>query len=201
MVEDSFFQSTRLAVDNLTHPRSSHYLLPNQPAHHLTLSHVFEPFGSIAQRCFLSRIHDGVIIYKSAFGVVDFRSGEEAFGAFLAMQGRRIQGEKAHWRLEFLDPEDETFGDRLPIIYSEPPLELIRQLDVVARELGRSEDAPSPPAMVGPGRTFETVLEKSRRKVEDSEPHQQPTKLNEKRGGAAAGPIFLKSYARVVRAL
>lgn len=178
--EDSFFRSTRLAVDNLTHFRSGHYLLPNQPVDHHTLSDVFKPFGSTAERYFRSRLHDGVIVYESAFGVVDFSSEEEAHVAFCALQGRRIQGERAHWRLEFLDPEDKTFGERLPIIRSGPPLELIRRLDIVAGEPERTDDAlrpPSPPTSV---RAFETLAKKKKRR---SEQYRPPVKLSEGRGG------------------
>ena len=142
--EDSFFRSTRLAVDNLTHFQSDHYLLPNQPVNHHTLSGVFKPFGSTMERYFLSRLHDGVIVYESAFGVVDFRFEEEARAAFRALQGRRVQGEKAHWRLEFLDPGDPTFGERLPTIHSKSPLELIRRLDAVAGELEQADDTLRP---------------------------------------------------------
>lgn len=77
--------------------------------------------------------------------MVDFHSGEEAHDAFLALQGRRITVEKAHWRLEFLGPADATFGDKLPTINLEPPLKLIRQLDVVSREPDRVVDALCPP--------------------------------------------------------
>ena len=95
MNEDTFFRSTRLAVENLTHLRSSCYLLPNQSA------------------------HDGVTIYGSDFGVVDFRSEEQGHSTFLAFQGGRIQGGEAHWRLEFLDPEDMSFtiGKRSPVAH------------------------------------------------------------------------------------
>lgn len=146
MDEDAFFRSTRLAADNLGHFRSSHYLLLNKPADHRTLGDIFRPFGSTAERHFGSRLHGGVLAYKSAFGVVDFSSEGDALGAFRALQGRRIKGEKAHWRLEFLDPEDVTFGDRLPTIHSEPPLELIRRLDVVAGEPQRIDNIPHPPS-------------------------------------------------------
>ena len=146
MDEDAFFQSTRMAVDNLTHFRSCRYLLPNQPADHHTLSDVFKPFGSTAEQYFSSRLHDGVLVYESAFGVVDFSSEGDALGAFRTLQGRRIKGERAHWRLEFLDPEDVTFGDRLPTIHLEPPLELIRRLDAGAGEPERIDTPhlPSP---------------------------------------------------------
>ena len=176
MDEDSFFRSTRLAVDNLTQPRSGHYLFPNQSTYHRSLSYAFKPFGSATELCFRSRIHGGVIIYESAFGVVDFRSEEEAHDAFLSLQGRRIQGEKAHWRLEFLDPEDLTFGDRLPTIISDPPLESIRQLDAVARESEQVDDTllPSPPPVrVTSARAFETLLRKKRRRAERLELHHR----------------------------
>jgi len=183
MDEDAFFRSTRLAIDNLTHFRSSHYLLPNQPADNRTLGDIFKPFGSTAERHFGSRLHRGVLVYESAFGVVDFSSEEDALGAFRALQGRRIKGEKAHWRLEFLDPEDVTFGDRLPTIHSEPPLELIRRLDVVAGEPERINDTPhlpSPPASV---RAFETLVKKKKRHDERSELYRSRVKVDGRRGG------------------
>ena len=181
MDEDSFFRSTRLAVDNLTRFRSNHHLLPNQPIEHHTLCDVFKPFGSTVERYFQSRLHNGVIVYESAFGVVDFSSEEEAHVAFRALQGRRIRGERAHWRLEFLDPEDETFGERLPTIHSGPPLELIRRLDVFAGELervGETLHSPSPPTSA---RAFETPTKKKKRQVGCSEPCR-PAKPNERRG-------------------
>ena len=181
MDEDSFFRSTRLAVDNLTNSRSSHYLLPNQPVDHSTLGGVFKPFGSTAERYFRSRVHDGVIVYESAFGVVDFSSEEDAHVAFRALQGRRIKGERAHWRLEFQDPKDVTFGERLLTIRSEPPLELMRRLDMVASELeriGGNLRVPPPPASA---QAFETPAKKKRRQAERQELHRPAMKLDRRK--------------------
>ena len=201
MDEDSFFRSTRLAVDNLTHFRSSHYLFPNQPVDDRTLSGVFKPFGSTAERYFRSRLHDGVIVYESAFGVVDFSSEGEALEAFHALQGRRIQGERAHWRLEFLDPEDATFGDRLPTIHSEPPLELIRRLDVVTGELERIYDTLRPPPRPIPVRAFETLVRGKKRQAERSELCRPPMKLAKKRGGVGTVIVSaLKANAKLTQA-
>jgi len=189
--EDAFFRSTRLAVDNLTHFRSSHYLLLNQPVDHHTLSDVFKPFGSTAEQYFGSRLHDGVLVYESAFGVVDFSSVWGALGAFRALQGRRIKGERAHWRLEFLDPEDVTLGDRLPTIHSEPPLDLIRRLDVVAGEPERIDSdtphLPSPPALT---RAFETLVKKKKRQDERQELHRSRMNLYKRRGGVGTPLVF-----------
>jgi len=198
MDEDSFFRSTRLAVDNLTHFRSSRYLLPNQPSGYSTLGRVFKPFRSHAERYFQSRLHDDVIVYESAFGVVDFSTEEDALGAFRALQGRRVRGERAHWRLEFLDPEDVTFGDRLPIIHSKPPLELMRRLDEVVDEQERIADrlrSPSPPASV---RAFETLAKKRKRRAERSELCRP---LDERRGGVGAALLSAaKSNAKLTQA-
>ena len=186
MDEDAFFRSTRLAVDNLTHFRSSYYLLPNQPADHHILSDVFKPFGSTAERYFSSRLHDSVLVYESAFGVVDFSSEVDALGAFRALQGRRVKGESAHWRLEFLDPEDVTFGDRLPTIHSDPPLELIRRLDAVTGEPERIDDTPhlpSPPISV---RAFETLARKKKRQDERPELYRSRMRLDDRRAGVGA---------------
>jgi len=195
--EDAFFRSTRLAVDNLTHFRPSHYLLLNQPVDHHILSDVFKPFGSTVEKYFGSRLHDGVLVYESAFGVVDFSSVWGALGAFRALQGRRIKGERAHWRLEFLDPEDVTFGDRLPIIHSEPPLELIRRLDVVVGEPERIDSdtthLPSPLASV---RAFETLVKKKKRQDERPELHRPRMNLDKRRGGAGA-PLLSAVRANV----
>ena len=185
---DYFFRSTRLAVDNLTQSRSSHYLLPNQPVGHRTLGDVFKPFGSTAERYFQSRLHDGVIVYESAFGVVDFSSEEEAHVAFRALQGRRIQGERAHWRLEFLDPEDGTFGERLPTIHSEPPLELIRRLGVAADEPERIDDSLRPHSSLFSVRAFETPAKKKRR-AGRQELNRPTVKPDGKRGRAGVIPI------------
>lgn len=199
MDEDSYFRSTRLAVDNLTHFRPSPYLFLNQPGNHHTLSNVFKPFGSTVERHFRSRLHDGVIVYESAFGVVDFNSEGEALGAFRALQGRRIQGERAHWRLEFLDPEDVTFGDRLPAIHSKPPLELIRRLDVVAVGQERIDNTLHPPSPLASVRTLEALAKKKKRQAERSELYQPPMKLDEKRGGAGAAiASALKANAKLV---
>ena len=181
--EDSLFRSTRLAVDNLTHPRFSHYLLPNQPVDHPTLGDAFKPFGSTAERYFRSRLHDGVIIYESAFGVVDFSSEEEAHVAFRALQGRRIKGERTHWRLEFTDPEDVTFGERLPTIRSEPPLELIRRLDVVAGELERIGDTIRAPPPSASEQAFEIPAKKRRRQAARQELHRPVVKLDGRKNG------------------
>lgn len=185
MDEDSFFRSTRLAVDNITHFRSNHYLLPNQPLDHLTLSYVFKSFGSTAERYFQSRLHSGLLVYESAFGVVDFNSEEDALGAFRALQGRRIRGEKAHWRLEFLDPDDGTLGDRLPTIHSEPPLDLMHRLDIISGDLERvgTSHSPSPPGSV---RNFETLVKKRMRQAERVDLYRPRMKLDEKRGGVGA---------------
>lgn len=181
--EDAFSRSTRLAVDNLTHFRSSHYLLLNQPIDHHTLRDVFKPFRSIEAQYFGSRLHDGILVYESAFGVVDFSSVWGALDAFRALQGRRIKGERAHWRLEFLDPEDVTFGNRLPTIHSEPPLELILRLDVVAGEPERIDSdtpqLPRPPALV---RAFETLAKKKKRQDERQELHRSRMNLYKRKG-------------------
>ena len=185
MDEDSFFRSTRLAVDNLTHFRSNHYLLPNQSLDHLTLSYVFKPFGSTTERYFQSRLHNGVFVYESAFGVVDFNSEEDALSAFHTFQGRRIRGEKAHWRLEFLDPDDETLGDRLPAIHSEPPLKLMRRLDVVSDESERIRTS-HPPSLPESARAFETSVKQRMRQSERVDPYRPRMKLDERRGGVSA---------------
>lgn len=189
MDEDSFFRSTRLAVDNLTYSRASQYLFPNQPVYHRTFGDVFKPFGSITERYFRSRLHDDVIVYESAFGVVDFSSEEDALDAFRALQGRRIRGEKAHWRLEFLDPDDVTFGDRLPTIHSEPPLELIRRLDAVAGELDRADNTPCPPSPPASVWAPRALAKKKKRRTGRSEPYRLSMKLDERRGGVGAALI------------
>jgi hypothetical protein len=128
---------------------------------------------------------------------VDFSCEEEAHAAFRALQGRRIQGERTHWRLEFLDPEDVTFGQRLPTIHSEPPLELIRRLDVAVGDPERINytlHPPSPPTSV---RAYETLPKKKKgRRAERSELSQPTTKLDEKRRGAGATLISVKTNAK-----
>jgi len=201
MDEDSYFRSTRLAVDNLAHFGPIHYLFLNQPGDHHTLSDVFKHFGSTTERYFRSRLHGGVIVYESAFGVVDFSSEEEALRAFRALQGRRIRGERAHWRLEFLDPEDVTFGDRLPTIHSKPPMELIRRLDVVAVGPERIDDTLRPPSPFASARVLEALAKKKKRQTERSERYQPPMKLDEKRGSAGAAlASALKANAKLVQA-
>jgi hypothetical protein len=199
MDEDSFFRSTRLAVDNLTHFRYSHYLLPNQPGNHHTLSNAFKPFGSAAERYFRSRLHDGVIVYESAFGVVDFSCEEEAHAAFCALQGRRIQGERAHWRLEFLDPEDASFGERLSIIHSEPPLELFRRLSVAAGEPERIDYTLRPPSPPAPARAFDTLTKRQKRQAGRSELRRPIMKLDEKRGAGTALMSPVKATAKLAQ--
>lgn len=105
--------STRIAVDNIVYSARG--------AHGNTDTLVFrnravdDALGSLdlkSKSCYWPRIVGGVPDRQMSYAVVDFGSVEEAERAFRTFQGRRVNVNSRHWRLEFLDPADRTLGGR-----------------------------------------------------------------------------------------
>lgn len=82
------------------------------------------------------------------YGVVDFETPEQAVEAFEYLQGRRVALGETHWRLEFLDPEDQTCGGRKHV---EKPMQQPQRRRILAQGPGSGEKR-------RPGTDFRAVL-------------------------------------------
>jgi RNA recognition motif. (a.k.a. RRM, RBD, or RNP domain) len=79
---------------------------------YVPLETALAPFGPSSVDCFGPRQERGVSLSALCYGIVDFPSVDQATKAFNHLQGRRIGSREMHWRLEFLDPADESCGGR-----------------------------------------------------------------------------------------
>lgn len=106
---DGEHPTTRIAIDNLDATRFSK--VDGIPSYnYLTEALVF--FATKHTQCWSGRMVDGIEYPSVGYATVDFDSLDEAIRMFKELQGRRIRGHTWHWRLEFVDPEDETHGGR-----------------------------------------------------------------------------------------
>ena len=101
-------------------------------------------FSTKSYRCWRGRTIGGVEYSSIGYATVDFDSIDEAVRMFVELQGRRLRGHTWHWRLEFVDPNDESHGGR-KIIRTELVSESMKQalaaeLEASTRKRGRSND-------------------------------------------------------------
>jgi hypothetical protein len=105
--------STRIAVDNIVYSACGALGKTNTLVfRNRAVDDALGSFDLRSKSCYWPRIAGGVPERQMSYAVVDFGSVEEAERAFRAFQGRRVNVNSRHWRLEFLDPADRTFGGR-----------------------------------------------------------------------------------------
>lgn len=100
----------RIAVDNIVY--SARWKSNTGVFRSRVIDDALESFDVKSKSCYWPRIVDGASDRQMAYAIVDFGSVEEAERVFRAFQGRRTNVNSRHWRLEFLDPTDGTFGGR-----------------------------------------------------------------------------------------
>jgi hypothetical protein len=71
-----------------------------------------ENFPTKYFRCWRGRTIDGVEYPSIGYATVDFDSPDEAIKMFDELQGKRLRGHTWHWRLEFVNPSDDSHGGR-----------------------------------------------------------------------------------------
>lgn len=159
--EDGENPTTRIAIDNL----DAHWfrVVGGVPSYNY-LTEAMRFFTTKYFRCWRGRTIDGVEYPAIGYATVDFGSLDAATRMFDELQGRRLRGHTWHWRLEFVDPNDDTHGGRR-VIRTELVSDSVKQalaaeLEASTRRLGksgRSDDAITdtsaiarPPARVRP---------------------------------------------------
>lgn len=128
------------------------------------LTEAMEFFSTKSFRCWRGRTIDGVEYSSIGYATVDFGSLDEAIRMFNELQGKRLRGYTWHWRLEFVDPNDDTHGGRKVIRTDLVPDSVKRalaaELEASTRRNGRSSSSDNssadaavttrPPVMVRP---------------------------------------------------
>ncbi|KAF9785441.1 hypothetical protein BJ322DRAFT_831089 [Thelephora terrestris] len=144
--------TTRIAIDNLDARwfRSNDEGVPS----YRCLSETMGFFSTKSFRCWEGRVIHGVEHTYVGYATVDFDSVGEAIRMFEELQGRRIRGHTWHWRLEFVDPEDETHRGRKAIRTDLVPdsvkQALAAELEALTRRnegSGHLDNAPARPPM------------------------------------------------------
>lgn len=101
--------TTRIAIDNLD---ADWFRMAKGVLSYSYLTDAMKFFSTKSFQCWRARTIDGVEYPSIGYATVDFDSLDEAIRMFGALQGRRLRGPMWHWRLEFVDPNDETHGGR-----------------------------------------------------------------------------------------
>ena len=101
--------TTRIAIDNLD--ADWFRTVEGVPSYNY-LTSAMEFFSTKYFRCWGGRSINGVEYPSIGYATVDFDSVDQAIRMFEELQGRRLRGHTWHWRLEFVDPSDETHGGR-----------------------------------------------------------------------------------------
>ena len=107
--EDGKIPTTRIAIDNLD---AKWFRTTEGIPSYNYLTEAMGYFSTKYFRCWRGRTIDGVEYPSIGYATVDFDSLEEAVRMFDELQGRRLRGHTWHWRLEFVDPSDDTHGGR-----------------------------------------------------------------------------------------
>jgi hypothetical protein len=108
---DSTLKSTRLAVDNIDFMKCNG-VRPGIRFAYQPLEKALAQFNPSKVDCFNPRLDGTAHLTAFCYGIVDFQNVEQASRAFRYLQGRRVAKSETHWRLEFLDPEDQSCGGR-----------------------------------------------------------------------------------------
>ena len=153
--------TTRIAIDNLD--ADWFRLVEGIPSYNY-LTEAMGFFSTRYFRCWRGRTINGVEYSSIGYATVDFHSLDEAVRMFDELQGKRLRGHTWHWRLEFINPGDDTHGGRKVIRTDLVPdsvkQALAAELEASTRRHGRpsssddsSTDAPittRPPARMRP---------------------------------------------------
>jgi hypothetical protein len=153
--------TTRIAIDNMDADR---FQKVDGVLSYNYLTDAMGFFSTKSYRCWRGRSINGVEHSSIGYATVDLDSVGEAIRMFDELQGRRLKGHTWHWRLEFVDPSDETHGDRravrVELVPDSVKQALAAELEASTRRNGRpgrSEDTSNgtagvtrPPAKVRP---------------------------------------------------
>jgi len=101
--------TTRIAIDNLDAGR---FQTVEGVLSYDYLTDAMGFFSTKSYRCWRGRSINDREYSSIGYATVDFDSVGEAIRMFDELQGRRLRGHTWHWRLEFVDPRDETHGGR-----------------------------------------------------------------------------------------
>jgi len=149
--QDGKNPTTRIAIDNLD--ADWFRMVGGVPSYNY-LTEAMGFFTTKYFRCWRGRTIDGVEYPAIGYATVDFDSPDAAVRMFDELQGRRLRGHTWHWRLEFVDPNDDTHGGRR-VIRTELVSDSVKQ--ALAAELeastrhgksGRSDEANTDTAAV-----------------------------------------------------
>lgn len=99
----------RIAIDNLD---ATWFQKVNGVPSYRYVTEALEFFTTKRSRCWSGRVINGIEHTTVGYATVDFDTLDEAIRMFKELQGRRLRGHTWHWRLEFVDPQDETHGGR-----------------------------------------------------------------------------------------
>lgn len=131
--------TTRIVIDNLD---AGWFRKVNGVPSYKYVTEALEFFTTKRSRCWSGRAIDGVEYTSVGYATVDFDSVGEALKMFDEFQGRRLRGHTWHWRLEFVDPQDETHGGRKVIRPGLVPDSVMQalaaELEASTRRHGRS---------------------------------------------------------------
>lgn len=131
--------TTRIAIDNLD--ADWFRVVEGTPSYNY-LTEAMKYFSTKYFRCWRGRTIDGVEYSSIGYATVDFDSVDEAIRMFDELQGKRLRGHTWHWRLEFVDPKDDTHGGRKVIRTDLVPdsvkQALAAELEASTRRHGRS---------------------------------------------------------------
>lgn len=135
---DSENPTTRIAIDNLDADR---FRTLDGVLSYNYLTEAMGFFLTTSYRCWRGRTIEGIEYSSVGYATVDFESVGEAVRMFDELQGRRLRGHTWHWRLEFLDPRDESHGGR-KIVRTELVPDSVKQalaaeLEASTRRCGR----------------------------------------------------------------
>jgi len=137
--QDGKNPTTRIVIDNLD--ADWFRMIEGIPSYdYLTEAMGF--FSTKYFRCWRGRTIDGVEYTSIGYATVDFESIDEAIRMFDELQGRRLRGHTWHWRLEFVDPNDDTHRGRKIIrtnlVSDSVKQALAAELEASTRRHGRS---------------------------------------------------------------
>ena len=137
--EDGKNPTTRIAIDNLD---ADWFRTTEGVPSYNYLTEAMGYFSTKYFQCWRGRTIDGVEYSSIGYATVDFDSLDEAIRMFDELQGRRLRGHTWHWRLEFVDPSDNTHGGRKIIRTNLVPdsvkQALAAELEASTRRHGRS---------------------------------------------------------------
>jgi len=134
--------TTRIAIDNLD---ADWFRMTEGVPSYNYLTEAMGFFSTRYFRCWSGRTIDGVEYPSIGYAIADFDSLGEAIRMFDELQGRRFRGHTWHWRLEFVDPNDDTHGGRkvvrTDLVPDSVKHALAAELEASTRRQGRFGDS------------------------------------------------------------